>query len=114
MIFAIGIDFKVIKCYGKNRKFARELLKNRSKALKQFKKDYAVTLEYLEQCGYGEFNTDFETLQRYETYSWQHTVEKGTENEELIKSQLGNVSSFLDVYYNGSYTYYFPFCKAVS
>lgn len=114
MIFAIGIDFKVIKCYGKNRKFARELLKNRSKALKQFKKDYAVTLEYLEQCGYGEFNTDFETLQHYAIYSWQHTVEKGTENEELIKSQLGNVSSFLDVYYNGSYTYYFPFCKAVS
>lgn len=86
--------------------YGQLIFKNNGKALKQFKKDYAVTLDYLEQCGYGKFSTDYDTLQDYAIYSWQHTVEEGTENEELIKSQLGYVSGFLDLYGNSDYRTY--------
>ena len=97
--------------------YGKLIFKNRSRALKQFKKDYAVNLDYLEQCGYGKFSTDYDTLSYYAVYSWQHTVEEGTENEELIKSQLGYVSSFLYMYYNGDYRDYdcfFLFYKPLS
>ena len=93
--------------------YGKLIFKNKNKALKQFKKEYAITLDYLEQCGYGKFSTDFKTLQHYQIYSWQQHVDEGVENEELIKSQLADVSNFLYVYYHGSYTYYFPFYRYI-
>jgi len=94
--------------------YGKLIFKNKRKALKQFKKDYAVTLEYLNQCGYGEFNTSYDTLSHYAVYSWQHNVESNVENKELIESQLGYVSSFIDLYYNSNFHDYYPFYKPLS
>ena len=96
--------------------YGKIIFKNRSKALKQFKKEYAVTLDYLEQCGYGKFSTDYDTLSYYAVYSWQHNIKTEVENEEVIKSQLFGISSFLDIYYNSDYRDYdfFPFYKPLS
>ena len=89
--------------------YGHRIFKSKAKALKQFKKEYAVTLDFLKNEGFGEFNTSYDTLSKYARESWQYTVYEHVDNEELIKKQLFGVSSFLYTYFESDFRTYFPF-----
>lgn len=95
--------------------YGQLIFKNSDRALKQFKKDYAECLTYLnEVCGYPEFSTKYETMQRYAIYGWQQSIEGNPDNPELLRTQMNEVSKFAYAYWPSSWQYYFPFFKHLS
>lgn len=93
------------------------ILKYPGKAMKQFKKDYAVGLEYMTKVrGLPEFSDDYEVLQKYAIQCWQITgnIQESIDNKEEVNSQLNAISTFAYLYWNGKWQNYAPFYGALS
>jgi hypothetical protein len=90
--------------------YGRPVFKNPSKAMKQFKKDYALGLDYMENVrGLPRFSSKYKVLNRYAWHCWQIEVVEDIENKEDIKEQLSAISEFANFYINSKMQHYNPF-----
>ena len=69
--------------------YGRPVFKNPSKAMKQFKKDYALGLDYMENVrGLPQFSSKYKVLTWYAWLCWQVEVVEDIENKEEVKEQF--------------------------
>ena len=70
------------------------------KAMKQFKKDYALGLDYMENVrGLPQFSSKYKVLTWYAWHCWQVEVVEDIENKEEVKEQLRAISEFANFLY---------------
>ena len=90
--------------------YGRPVFKNPSKAMKQFKKDYALGLDYMENVrGLPQFSSKYKVLTWYAWHCWQVEVVEDIENKEEVKEQLRAISEFANFYINSKMQHYNPF-----
>ena len=69
--------------------------------MKQFKKDYALGLDYMENVrGLPQFSSKYKVLTWYAWHCWQVEVVEDIENKEEVKEQLSVISEFANFYIN--------------
>ena len=84
--------------------YGKVIFKNRWKALKKFKKDYASVLKYIEDnTDYGKFNTSYDTLSKYYLYGFNGVKDKNIDNADELNKQLNRVAGFCMTYRRSSY-----------
>lgn len=92
--------------------YGRVIFKHPGRALKQFKKEYADALAYMEMKEeFPEFSNQYEVMKQYGVFCWQITVdEEMVENAEQLEKQIREISRFVNQYWDGKWRNYLPAC----
>lgn len=90
--------------------YGRVVFKHPEKALKQFKKEYADALAYMEmEEEFPEFSDQYEVMKQYGVFCWQiNADEEIVQNAEQLEKQLQEISGFVNQYWDGKWRNYLP------